>query len=123
MDNRGYSELLIQNWCLDIKVGALAGEREAAQPVSIDIALRFAKLPAACMSDKLEETVCYDRLLSQLRADLTGREYCLIEHLAHSVVSKLHQLVGTDCLARVKVTKLSPPVAGLAAAGFVISEY
>jgi dihydroneopterin aldolase len=99
---------------LSVRLGCGAEERALPQPVDLDVSVRFAELPAACESDKLEDTVCYAELIEAARARLAGREFKLVERLAHELYGTLRPLVPPAAELALRVTKLHPPVAELA---------
>jgi dihydroneopterin aldolase len=92
------------------------GDQERAQPqaVDLDLAVRFAELPAACESDKLGDTVCYADLVEAARAAVAGREFHLVERLAHELFARLRALVPPGAELWLRVRKLHPPVADVA---------
>jgi len=99
---------------LDVLLGCTAGERARPQPVDLDVAVRFAELPGACTSDRLAETVCYAELIDAARALCAGREFHLVERLAHELFVHLRALLPPGAELWLRATKLHPPVDGLA---------
>jgi len=99
---------------LAVRLGCGADERAQPQPVDLDVAIRFADLPPACESDKLEDTICYAELIVAARAAVRGREFHLVERLAHELLAVLRPLVPPGAELWLRVTKLRPPVADLA---------
>jgi 7,8-dihydroneopterin aldolase/epimerase/oxygenase len=98
---------------LAVRLGCGAEERARPQAVDLDLVVRFAELPPACESDKLEDTVCYAALIDAARALVRGREFHLVEKLAHELVGVFRPLVPPGAELWLRVTKLSPPVAEL----------
>lgn len=98
---------------LEVRLGCTAFEREAPQAVDLDVEVRFSELPSACTSDKLEDTVCYADLIDAAREACAGREFQLIERLAHDLFGRLRKLVPPGAELWLRVTKLHPPVEGL----------
>jgi dihydroneopterin aldolase len=99
---------------LSVRLGCGADERAIPQAVDLDVAVRFAELPPACESDKLEDTVCYADLIEAARARVAGREFHLVERLAHELLAALRPLVPPGAELWLRVTKLRPPVSELA---------
>ena len=99
---------------LAVRLGCGAEERAFPQAVDLDVAIRFADPPAACESDKLEDTVCYADLVAVARARVAGHEFKLVEHLAHELLAALRPLTPPGTELWLRVTKLRPPVADLA---------
>src|SRR5262245_58043391 len=99
---------------LSVHLGCGAEERAVPQPVDLDVTVRFAELPAACETDKLEDTLCYADLIEAARARVRGREWKLVERLARELYGALRPLVSPGAELALRVTKLHPPVADLA---------
>ena len=99
---------------LSVHLGCGADERARPQPVDLDVSVRFAEPPAACESDKLEDTICYADLIEAARARVARREFKLVERLAHELFLALRPLVPADAELALRVTKLQPPVDALA---------
>jgi dihydroneopterin aldolase len=98
---------------LSVRLGCGAEERAIAQAVDLDVAVRFAEPPPACESDKLADTVCYAELIAAARAHVAGREFQLVERLAHELLGVFRPLVPPGAELWLRVTKLRPPVAEL----------
>ena len=109
---------------LAVRLGCFDEERAAPQPVDLDVAIAFATPPAACASDRLDDTVCYADLIELARQEVAGREFRLVEHLAHELFARLRPLVPADARLWLRVIKLAPPVEGLAGGvSFSLGEF
>ena len=98
---------------LEVRLGCSAAERATPQAVDLDVVVRFAALPRACESDDLSHTVCYADLIDAARAACVGREFKLVERLAHELFLRLRPLVPSGAALWLRATKLHPPVEGL----------
>ena len=90
-------------------IGAMAHEREARQPLQIDLSIH-ADLSRAGKSDDLSQTVHYGEVCDQVIALIDRSEFVLLERLAQAIadlVLGFALVEGVD----VKVTKLRPPIA------------
>ncbi len=109
---------------LEVQLGCTDSERARPQAVDLDLAIRFAELPSACTSDKLADTVCYAELIEVARSLCAGREFHLVERLAHELFGRLRVLVPPGADLWLRVTKLHPPVDGLAGGvAFSLGEF
>ena len=109
---------------LAVRLGCFAEERAAPQAVDLDLAIAFAAPPPACASDRLDETVCYADLIELARQTVAGREFHLVEHLAHELFARLRPLVPADARLWLRVNKVAPPVEGLAGGvAFSLGEF
>ena len=104
------SELSIRGISLPIRIGCGPGERLSPQPVEIDITIRFVTPPRGMETDRLEDTVCYDELVSAIKGVAVDREFSLIEHLANEILTSLRRLVAPGDGLRLTVRKVAPPI-------------
>ena len=90
-------------------IGALAHERTAPQPLSIDVDL-YADLSQAGATDDLSRTVDYGAVCDRIVTLCEQAQPQLLERLAEVIAG---ELCGIDAVtaATVTVTKLRPPVA------------
>ena len=90
-------------------IGALAHERTAPQPLSIDIDL-YADLSQAGTTDDLGRTIDYGAVCDRIVALCEQAQPQLLERLAELIAAELCGIDGVTA-ATVAVTKLRPPVA------------
>ena len=90
-------------------IGALAHERTAPQPLSIDVDI-YADLSPAGASDDLSLTVDYGAACDRIVALCDESQPLLLERLAELIAAELCG-IGAVTAATVTVTKLRPPVA------------
>ena len=105
-----HTELTIRGISLPIRLGCSADERLNSQPVEIDLTIRFETPPRGMVTDRLEDTVCYDALVGAIKEAVSDREFSLIEHLANEILTSLRRIVESEHKLRVTVRKISPPV-------------
>jgi dihydroneopterin aldolase len=91
-------------------LGWSAGERARPQEVEVGVRLEFAALPRACKTDELSDTVCYAQLLECAERVCTGREFRLVEHLAHVLADELRKEIPAGAALELTVTKLHAPL-------------
>jgi FolB domain-containing protein len=97
---------------LDVFLGWTEQEREQQQSVLVDIHIQFPKVPAACMSDELEDTYCYDNMIKQILQAIGQKHYRLVEHLTHTIYQTIKLSLPNDTLIGVGLTK-HPSIDGL----------
>lgn len=90
-------------------IGALPHEREAAQPLRVDIAVGV-DLHDAGRSDELDDTVHYGRVAEQVAAMAAESKFVLLERFAAEVADIVLAFDRVEQVD-VTVTKLRPPVA------------
>lgn len=90
-------------------IGALAHERTAPQPLSIDVDLH-ADLSRAGTTDDLSLTIDYGAVCERIVALCDEAQPQLLERLAELIAAELCGIDGVTA-ATVTVTKLRPPVA------------
>lgn len=91
--------LSIRGLELFVHLGWPDNERQEKQRVLIDIDVLLSKAPAACQTDKLEDTYCYSILTSDIREKFAMLSFHLIEHLTY----KIHEFVKTQFPAQAKI--------------------
>ena len=80
-------------------------ERAAKQRITIDIHLEFAELPAACITDNLADTLCYDTLKQTIHHHLAHKEFHLLEHLTYDIFTVVKNALSLQHKIMVCVTK------------------
>jgi dihydroneopterin aldolase len=89
--------------------GALARERDAAQPFSVDLDL-FLDLGRAATTDELADTVDYGAVSEQVAGLVSTTSYALLEALAGAVADALLRDERIEAVT-VRLHKLRPPIA------------
>jgi dihydroneopterin aldolase/2-amino-4-hydroxy-6-hydroxymethyldihydropteridine diphosphokinase len=89
-------------------IGALPHEREAAQPLRIDLSVGV-DLADAGRSDELDDTVNYGLLAERVTEMAVASKYVLLERLAEEIAEIVLSFDRVDDV-EVTVTKLRPPV-------------
>lgn len=115
------SNLTIKKFSLNINLGVSAAERKSAQPVTIDITITFPKLPAACTTDNINDTLCYHRLTDTIQEFCQNHEFKLIEHLGHQIYQLIKSNIPKNHQLQLTVTK-QPPLANVGEATFFIGD-
>ncbi len=110
----GVSVLEFEAARLHVRLGCSEEERRIAQDVDLGLAIRFAGAPAACETDALKDTVCYAELIELARDCAARREFRTIERLARELFVRLRPGLPSDAELWLRVTKIHPPVIGLA---------
>ena len=108
--NMSHPELTIKGILLPLRLGCSAEERLNPQPVEIDLTIRFETPPRGMVTDRLEDTVCYDAMVGAIKEVTSDREFSLIEHVANEILISLRRIVEAEHELKVTVRKVSPPV-------------
>jgi len=89
------------------------GEQERSQPqkIRVDIRLGFTIPPLACRNDELADTICYHRLITQLKQYLANRSFRLIEYLGREIYQFIKS-THPQQLVSIRVHK-HPPMADI----------
>jgi dihydroneopterin aldolase len=92
MTKKRYATLSIRHLELHVNLGWRKKERSHEQAILLDLDIRFPSLPKACMTDDLEDTVCYAQLIEEIRTQVATKNYKLIEHLSAEIytIAKTH---------------------------------
>jgi dihydroneopterin aldolase len=119
-----FSSIEIHDLKLKVRLGCEKEERTIPQFVSFDAEVRFKHAPRGCLTDQLEDTVCYADLCSKIRLLCEGTEYHLIEKLAWEAYGAIKEILPETTELKVKVTKEKPPVRDLHGGSiFIISDW
>jgi dihydroneopterin aldolase len=86
-------------------------ETELGQRFGVDVSL-WVDMSDAVASDRLEDTVSYSAIYKLIRKEVEGKPSRLLEHLAGRLVEAILAHDQRIEKARVKVTKLNPPLRG-----------
>jgi len=104
------SSLEIISLTLQLHLGVTNEERATPQSIEFDIKISFDNLPDACSSDKIHETICYEKISESLESYLADKHFHLIEHLCHEVYQYIkNSFLSSKDKLNVKVSK-KPPI-------------
>jgi glycine hydroxymethyltransferase len=107
-------ELRLDRLQLAVHIGCGEEERARPQPVEVSVALRSRLAPAACVTDRLDDTLALDVIAERLRSAAEHGSFALIEHLAQRLYDLLRPSCPPGAELEVTVRKVAPPIAGLA---------
>lgn len=99
------ARITLQQLELKVRLGFSEAERASLQPVWVTLDLTFSHPPKACSTDDLKDTICYDTLISNIKKNLAGREFRLLEYLAQEIVQIIKQESGNEMRILVSITK------------------
>lgn len=102
-------------------LGCFPEEQAERRRVIFNISIFFRNAPIGCTSDLHEDTICYDRLTSDLQEQLKGRQFNLIESLAMYVYKCIKHTICGD--VDISVEAIKPhPTENISEARFIISD-
>ncbi len=102
------SRLEINKLRLPVVIGVEVDERSQAQEIEFTLVIGFSSIPKACHSDDVMDTICYAKLVDEIKAFCSVREFHLIEHLGYELYSYIQKLFPTIEL-KLQVCK-TPPI-------------
>jgi dihydroneopterin aldolase len=106
-----------------VRLGCTPDEQLNPQEVRISFELRFQEPPGACLSDQLEDTLCYASLSKAIQSYCTSTHFKTIEKIAMNCHELLQERCPKICAIQVRVHKVRPPVESLlGGAHFVIES-
>ena len=100
MTKKNHTTLQLRSLKLNVNLGWRKKEREHEQTVLLDIDLHFLQVPKACLSDNLDDTVCYATLIEEIQRQLDTKDFRLIEHLSYAI----YQIIKTHTPAKTKIS-------------------
>ena len=114
------SALRVKSFQVSVFIGINPGEQDRPQTILLDMHIQFAEPPQACVSDQIQDTYCYDQLLTIIRNHLRDKKFQLIEHFTFFLYRLLKDYFPAHTKVMLGVTK-QPPITGLQ--GGVTFEY
>ncbi len=118
-------QLTLEKLNLLVKLGHSIEERSLPQWVSVQIKFNFSRLPTACISDQLIDTICYATLAIELQQFCDKHSFKLIEALAYQLYQflkkKLPKLLKIPINIFISVTK-NPQLTKVKQSSFSISD-
>lgn len=103
------SILEIKKLVLPLNFGVGESERSDLQDIEFNIIIEFDSIPIACSSDKIEDALCYDQLVQEIKIFCTSKEFYLIEHLSFALYQYIkNRYLGCEDKLFVQVCKFSP---------------
>lgn len=111
-DNALTPHLRINRLALAVKLGWEESERKKAQTVFLDMLIQFPTLPLAAIDDDLQNTICYQKLITELREHLQNMSFRLLEHLTYEVYQYIKKMLAPTINFQITMTKY-PAIEGL----------
>ena len=106
------SKLWIRGLELSVYLGWPDKERQQQQIVLLDIEIQLPAPPKACLTDHLQDTLCYSTLITYLQETITNKKFHLIEHLTHEIYTLIKPRLPNHTKMALHLTK-HPPIPGL----------
>lgn len=111
--------IFINELRIETRIGIYAWEQQVAQTIQLDLEIGLPGAHAA-QSDRIEDTIDYATVVSEIKKLFAQQHFSLLEHAAESIA----QLVIRDFKApwlRVSIAKLAP-LAGVRKLGITIER-
>jgi dihydroneopterin aldolase len=105
-------ELHIHSIELNLNLGWRSKDRSLEQAILLDMDIRFPAPPQACITDNLDDTICYAKLIEEIREKTSAKQYKLLEHLSADIYHLAKKHMPHDASITVRITKY-PQIAGL----------
>lgn len=99
------SSIVLHDLELSVRLGCLPEEQLQDQIIALDINMQFSTPPRGCTTDNLDDTYCYDVLISKIKKEIATREFRLIEFLAHEIYHIVRANLPKDTIIGVRVKK------------------
>jgi len=106
------TSLSIRQLKLKVHLGWGEKERNKPQIIFVNIDLAFEKPPKACVTDQLDDTICYDVLITKLNKKIIKKKFRLIEHLSQTIYLFIKTQIPKKTKVVVHLLKY-PDIAGL----------
>lgn len=107
------SVITLNNLSAMVKLGLHNQERSEPQEILISLKFYFSDKPKGCLTDNIEDTICYYEASEIITNLIRNREFKLIEHIGHELYSVLRAEIDKTVKIWVKIDKLNPPIENL----------
>lgn len=102
--------LRIDDFRVQSHIGWAEEERLCAQELSVSCEIFWPLEPSACMSDELNETLCYTKVLDAAQEICETVRVRTLEKLLQMLINKISELAVGATKISVSVHKVKPPV-------------
>ncbi len=116
------SSLSVKDFSIFVHLGWPSAERQTPQKILVSFVIGFPKIPEACKTDDLKDTICYNEICSALKTLATSQEFRTIEFLGHSLFKKAREFIPDTCQLKFTLQKVKPPVDDLKGGASFILE-
>jgi dihydroneopterin aldolase len=99
------SRLFIRGLELKVHLGWPDNERQEPQVVHLDVDIWFKGPPKACITDNLDDTICYSTLVDEIRNDISTKKFHLIEYLSREIHQFIKSRLSDQSRVTVRITK------------------
>jgi dihydroneopterin aldolase len=118
--------LFLKDLMLPVNLGVSEVERSKPQLVVVNITLLFPEIPHACVSDDLQETICYESLVNALQEFCADKSFYLLEALVYQLYHFLKKYLAQSLQKEVQISlevAKKPPVRNLATSAVSLSDF
>lgn len=110
----GYNYVVsLNDLLIKANIGVTAAEREIPQDIKISFKLLFNKMPKACETDDIADTVCYHEIAQIALSHCNNEKVKLLECLCFGLYKKIRNVVASDIKIWIKTEKCNPPIEGM----------
>ncbi|OGT37759.1 MAG: hypothetical protein A3F11_01085 [Gammaproteobacteria bacterium RIFCSPHIGHO2_12_FULL_37_14] len=92
------TSLSICNLELPIYLGWSENERLEQQKIVLTVNIKFSTPPHACVTDNLNDTICYSNMIDKIRNYLAQKKFNLIEHVCYEIYQFIKFLLPESSL-------------------------
>lgn len=107
------SILYIKDYSIYCHLGCLPEEQTNTQEVRVSFEVMFSKPVNACLSDRLEDTICYADLCRVFDLVANSKPFHTVEHLAWQIHEHVKTILPGDNPWSLNVHKVQPPIDNL----------
>ncbi len=105
-----YQKLQIKDYVLSVHLGITEQERVIPQEVRLTIDILFLEPVGSCVTDSIENTVCYDKLTTEIRTYIGTNHYKTIEYLSKKIFDLTKKQIPQSNKTLIHIHKVNPPM-------------
>ncbi len=96
-----------------INLGVGEDERKNVQEVNISFQFLSKEQPRGCITDDINDTVCYHKISETIKNYCGNKEFKLLEFLCNGLYNEIKKITPPAMKIWVKVEKCKPPIDNL----------
>lgn len=94
MNNSNNTTLSFDKLSIKVHLGVSDNEHVNSQEIYLSLKLISTETPKACLSDNIEDAICYDRLSQTIKEFCIGKEFKLIECLTYQLYKVVKNFIN-----------------------------
>lgn len=104
------ASVALNNLRIRAHIGVTDKEQNELQDIDVSFRIYFPGIPKACLSDDINDTICYHQMSEIIRKYCAENRVRLLEYLCYQLHTKIKESIEIPAAVWVKVDKCNPPI-------------